>query len=80
MIEFKKGYYRADDMDGVCYIGETLNSDNTLVTPEEFLKGIQKNVSQILITQLKENDEMVFMQLLRDYGVEDLEEQALALA
>lgn len=71
MIDLKEGYYQASDMAGVIYLGETLPSDCELISPEDFIAGIQSAGDNMLTTKLSEQDEPIFLQLLRDYGVDE---------
>jgi hypothetical protein len=71
MSNFKKGYYKADTVNGVWYYGDILDEPNTdIMRPEAFYAAIRHlEAGEVLTTFLGPEDEEVYEVILDEYGI-----------
>lgn len=68
----KTGYYQADKINGVTYVGELLNSDSD---PNVYIPVLFYNLlsdlgqEEIIFTYIGEYDSVIFDIIRREYGI-----------
>lgn len=68
--KFKVGYYQADLINGVTYIGDALEDDSTEVSsPIFFQKHLSDSDFDGMVTFLDESSEGIFSEIDEEYGI-----------